>query len=249
MLLAILRTMKFYVSPARDGLFMRIEALAILILAMLIASATANDEIERLLTDLSFGDAMSSDESVSVPKRDKPGLQPIATLPIGRKSIEIASPIHNHAAFPISSEHVAAGSAAGSMSQLPQERVSKVVLRDPVTEALPQMKIKFSEAADASPPKVALVQPVETSSAGHRQHGSVRESDGCERVIVCRPLVSPNLPTSTFLEYFRGSPCYSNVWEGYRYSCGSLHEHRHRACGCLKGKHSDCKSCDSHKRH
>ena len=45
---------------------MRIKALSLLLAASLVSVSPANDEITRLLADLSFGDAVTVDESAAV---------------------------------------------------------------------------------------------------------------------------------------------------------------------------------------
>ena len=71
---------------------------------------------------------------------------------------------------------------------------------------------------------------------GHREYRKDCAPQHYQAEIICQPRYTPNLPTSTFLQYFRGNPCYSNVWAGYRYDCGPQHAHMHGACGCLQGK-------------
>ncbi len=76
--------------------------------------------------------------------------------------------------------------------------------------------------------------------------------NSCEQVIICRPHLTPNLPSSTFLQYFRSNKCYTNVWDGYQQNCGSNHDHLHGTCdcfnphkkSCLGGNHSNCGRCD-----
>ena len=234
---------------------MRIQALSVLILATLVSSATANDEIKRLLADLSFGDAIVDDKADSLAERTKPASQPVA-LPAMEKSaiekpviekpvIEASKPASSIAALPAFSELVAAGPGL----QLPPEPEPKAVLAEPVPETVPLVKIDLLEAADADLPSMVSIQPVETKSVGHRHHNSACEPYGYERGVVCMPRVSPNLPTSTFLQYFRGNPCYTNVWDGYRYDCGSHHAHIHGECDCFKRGNYGCESCDGQKRH
>jgi len=221
---------------------MRIQALTLLILATLVSTATANDEIKRLLADLSFGDAMTtSDAATSVTETAKSASQPVAPLSLEKVAMEKAPTVSNFATLPAFSELVAAGPGL----QLPPESAPKAVLKEPVPNAAPLTDTKVSQAAEVSSPKVAWVQPVETKSVGHRNHSSACAPHGYETGIVCRPRVSPRLPTSTFLQYFRGNPCYSNVWDGYRFDCGSHHSHLHGECDCFKGKNSGCESCDS----
>ena len=234
---------------------MRMQALSVLILATLVSSATANDEIKRLLADLSFGDAIVDDKADSLSERTKLASQPVAApamekpvieKPVIEKPvIEASKPSSSIAALPAFSELVAAGPGL----QLPPEPEPepKAVLAEPVPVTVPLMEIDPLKAADADLPSVVSIQPVETKSVGHRHHNSACEPYRYERGIVCMPRVSPNLPTSTFLQYFRGNPCYTNVWDGYRYDCGSHHAHIHGECDCFKRGNSGCESCDGQK--
>lgn len=232
---------------------MRMQALSVLILATLVSSATANDEIKRLLADLSFGDAIVDDKADSLSERTKPASQPVAAPAMEKPAIEkpviekpvieASKPASSIAALPAFSELVAAGPGL----QLPPEPEPKAMLAEPVPVTVPLMEIDLLKAADADLPSVVSIQPVETKSVGHRHHNSACEPYGYERGIVCMPRVSPNLPTSTFLQYFRGNPCYTNVWDGYRYDCGSHHAHIHGECDCFKRGNSGCESCDGQK--
>ena len=228
---------------------MRIQSLTLLILATLISTATANDEIKRLLADLSFGDAMTSDAATSLTEAAELAPQPVARLSsdtdaMEEVAMEKAPPVSNFATLPASTEIVAAGPAL----QLPPNSAPRAVLKEPMPNAAPLTDIKLSQVAEASSPKVAWVQPVETKSVGHRNHGSACAPHGYETGIICRPRVSPCLPTSTFLQYFRGNPCYSNVWDGYHIDCRSHHSHLHGECDYFTGKNSGCESCDGRKR-
>ena len=228
---------------------MRIQSLTLLILATLISTATANDEIKRLMADLSFGDAMTSDAATSATEAAELAPQPVAPLSSDKVAMEEvamekAPPVSNFATLPAFTELVAAGPAL----QLPPNSAPRAVLKEPMPNAAPLTDIKLSQGAEASSPKVAWVQPVETKSVGHRNHSSACAPHGYEMGIVCRPRVSPRLPTSTFLQYFRGNPCYSNVWDGYHIDCRSHHSHLHGECDYFPGKNSGCESCDGRKR-
>lgn len=75
----------------------------------------------------------------------------------------------------------------------------------------------------------------------------------CGQVVTCLPHVAPNLPNSTFLQYFRSNKCYSNVWDGYHQKCGCGHAHIHGTCdccdphrrSCFSAGHSHCGNCDA----
>lgn len=191
---------------------MRIQALALLILATLASTVTATDQIERLLADLSFGDEMGADAGTSVAEADKSNLQSDVPLELEKLPAKKASPVSNSAAFPDFPRFIAARSG----SQLPQESASKAVLENPVPHAALQADTILSKVAEASSPEVARAQSVENKPVGHRKHSAACEPLAYKTGIICRPRVSPCLPTSTLLQYFRGNPCYANVWDGYR---------------------------------
>jgi len=233
---------------------MRIQALSLLILATLISTVTANDEVKRLMADLSFGDAIESDAGTSVAETAKPATQP--ALPLASEKVatekvvtekvvtEKAPLVSNSEAFPA----VSGLDAAQQGSQLPPKAAPKAVLKDPVPDVAPKADINLSRVVEASSPEVARIRSVEHKSVGHRKHNSDCEPLTYKTGIVCRPQVSPSLPTSTFVQYFRGSPCYSHVWDGYRSNCGSHHARLHSNFDCFKAKNSGCESCNSGKR-
>lgn len=217
---------------------MRIQAFTLLVLASLLTSVSANDEIKRLVADLSFGDAMMADSptSDSVPV-------PTTLLTAKPQDIENVVPVVDFSELPALSGLVAKGPNLSP----PPESASKAVLKNPVPNAVSPTNVGMVDGSTSSPPKVVMVHPVENKSVGHHHHRQASEPRGYETVVVCRPRIASNLPTSTFLQYFRGSPCYSNVWDGYRYECGTPHTHLHGECDCFKGKSSGCESCDSRK--
>jgi hypothetical protein len=58
--------------------------------------------------------------------------------------------------------------------------------------------------------------------------------------VTCIPHLPPNLPYSTFLQYFRSNKCYSNVWQGYQQKCGLGHDHIHGTCDCFNPHRKNC---------
>lgn len=233
---------------------MRLKALSLLIAASLVSVSHANDEITRLLADLSFGDAVTVDESVAVSEEAS---QPIDAAVDVDKAVDVEEAADTEdevelpeiksdeqfSQLPEFSELVASGPGL----QLPVEPAPKAVLNEPVAESEPQQDVDSPEVMNRQPLEVAL-QPVETTSVGHREYRKDCAPQPYQAEIICQPRYTPNLPTSTFLQYFRGNPCYSNVWAGYRYDCGPQHAHMHGACGCLQGKNNDCAGCDSKNR-
>ncbi|MFG0262892.1 MAG: hypothetical protein ACF788_10925 [Novipirellula sp. JB048] len=62
---------------------------------------------------------------------------------------------------------------------------------------------------------------------------------------VCQPHVTPNLPSSTLRQYFRGNPCHAHLWDGYAQErqqyCEKYHKHIHGRCEC--GHRGQCEPC------
>lgn len=106
----------------------------------------------------------------------------------------------------------------------------------------------------ASHPDAPVVMPLNDPQFIESAHCGAGCDTGCDsNVITCRPHMKPNLPYSTFYQYFRSNPCYSNVWDGYRQHCSVHHSHIHGTCDCFKKnrgvlgvkKKCGCSSCDS----
>jgi len=217
---------------------MRIQATTLLVFAALISSSSANDEIKRLLSDLSFGDVIAVEEPSPVSQEAQ-----VAPEPVTPFETESSEAVADFSELPAFSELVATGPGL----QLPPEPAPKAELKQPVPDSVPFADVDLTDLAAGGSPEVVLVEPVETQSVGHRHHKQPCEPRDYGAEVICPPRLAPNLPTSTFLQYFRGNPCYANVWDGYRYDCGQHHAHLHGKCDCFKPKNSGCASCDSRK--
>jgi hypothetical protein len=229
-----------------DGRLMRNSALTLLVLALLANTVSANDEIKRLLADLSFGDVMSADDKLSTSDQ----VESVAVEPVAVESVAVEP----FAVERVKSEPVAVGMKMPVLPEvltvvpviaLPPEQTVKAVLKDPIPDSMPLAEVNLIDVTNALPAQIVTIQPREAKSVGHRLQNQACETHAYQTGVVCRPRVSPNLPTSTFLQYFRGNPCYSNAWDGYGYECGPQHAHLHGECDCFKGKNAGCESCDS----
>jgi hypothetical protein len=77
-------------------------------------------------------------------------------------------------------------------------------------------------------------------AAGNCNSCATNHRHGCENVVTCIPHLPPNLPHSTFLQYFRSNKCNSNVWQGYQQKCGLGHHHVQGTCDCFNPHRKDC---------
>ena len=239
-----------------DGRLMRNSALTLLVLALLANTVSANDEIKRLLADLSFGDVMSADDKLSTSDQVEPvAVESVAVEPVAVEPVAVEPfAVEPFAVERVKSEPVAVGMKMPVVPEvltvvpviaLPPEQTVKAVLKDPIPDSMPLAEVNLIDVTNALPAQIVTIQPREAKSVGHRLQNQACETHAYQTGVVCRPRVSPNLPTSTFLQYFRGNPCYSNVWDGYGYECGPQHAHLHGECDCFKGKNAGCESCDS----
>ena len=204
---------------------MRISALTASVFALttLANYVSANDDFSALLADLSFGDA---------PTLEKP-LEKVEEIRVAE-----LKPVPTGLSMPAMVE----STPPSQVVPLTPAAPPKVALQDPIPESEPTLQIDL-EAAFALQ-DVGLSDPaVKAKPVGFGQPNCL--GDACDQGVVCRPHTPANLPTSTILQYFRSHPCYSNVWDGYRYDCGPHHKHLHGECDCFNGKHSGCGTCDS----
>jgi len=114
----------------------------------------------------------------------------------------------------------------------------KVALMDPIPAKSPEGAVDL-EAAFTLQESVATP----AASVGHVLHHGNQCETGFEMGTVCRPRGMVRLPSSTFHQYFRSHPCYTNVWDGYGIYCGCHHKHLHGECDCFKQKGHGCGSC------
>ena len=224
-----------------DGRLMRNSALTLLVLALLANTVSANDEIKRLLADLSFGDVMSADDKISTSDQvESVAVESVAVEPVAVERVK-SEPVAVGMKMPVLPEVL----TVVPVIALPPEQTVKAVLKDPIPDSMPLAEVNLIDVTNALPAQIVTIQPREAKSVGHRLQKQACETHAYQTGVVCRPRVSPNLPTSTFLQYFRGNPCYSNAWDGYGYECGPQHAHLDGECDCFKGKNAGCESCDS----
>ncbi|TWU59329.1 hypothetical protein Poly51_21170 [Rubripirellula tenax] len=222
---------------------MRISALSIaLVVATTLAStASAKNDFSALLADLSFGDAPPSAAEMrsELPSLNSP-----------QRSLE----------FPTSNGlEVAAREVAKELRPVPQSfalPVPQASLRDPFVA-----NNRSSGPTDIDLNTAFAVQEFESSgnrvaaqSVGLGRHraagcdsptcaGGNCGCGGCgnrgnETVIDCTPHRAPNLPSSSFIQYFRSEKCNTNVWDNYSRPCGRVHAHSHGTCDCFNKSRS-----------
>ncbi len=212
---------------------MRTSAITAAVLALSIMAGTvnANDDFSALLADLSFGDAPSlsepSTESLTVVQEET--LQDLMPLPAGMSMPGMLESTPTAPECRCRRRHASARSSSradGSRSCFGSS-VRRLTWMPPLQSRKPR---------PYPPRRLAICM-----------HGNNCETGACggyETTAYCRPRGMVNLPSSTFHQYFRSHPCYTNVWDGYGIYCGSHHKHLHGECDCFK--QSGCGACDGH---
>lgn len=239
LVIEVMNDLAIHATSNMDVSLMRTSALSVAILAA--ATVTANlsiaDDFSALLADLSFGDAPSIDQPLSVAK---------TTAPEELKDVEGAKPLAQVKPVP------EIGFSMPGMIESEDPKVAEppqVALKDPIPATQPEASANVDfDAIFALQDIKAAQTDIPTQAVGHHQN-HYDHNFGCDATFNCRPHVKPALPSSTFYQYFRSNPCYTNVWDGYRYRCGDHHKHLHGECDCFKdSKHGcdreGCGSCD-----
>jgi hypothetical protein len=122
---------------------------------------------------------------------------------------------------------------------MPEISEPRVTLQDPVSAQPAPVADKFDlDSAFALQDTKAGVQ---ATAVGHPFHFG--HEDSCDSEPVCTPRTVPNLPNSTFYQYFRSNKCNTNVWDGYRQHCRSANKHINGTCDCFEDKESCFEHC------
>ena len=56
----------------------------------------------------------------------------------------------------------------------------------------------------------------------------------------CQPYTTPQLPSSTFYQYWRSNACNVNVWYGFKNHCHGANRHTMGQCDCFEKKKGLC---------
>lgn len=64
---------------------------------------------------------------------------------------------------------------------------------------------------------------------------------GCDSCQSCVAHDDVQLPSSTFLQYFRSNKCNTHVWDGYQQECGFAHKHVMGECDCAAKSRRGCR--------
>jgi hypothetical protein len=196
-------------------------SLAILAGSILSAvQAEAKSDFDALLADVNFGAANSAiEEATSVSASDQTALTAIQSPPA-----ELGLPEPDAAPM--------------TMPQTPVQPLPAAPLVDHPVTVQPSVPGTVAQASAAD---------CGCQCGGQCGHGSkhpCRVSEG-----YCQPYTPPQLPTSTFYQYWRSNPCNVNVWDGFRNRCHknidlTIH---HGDQGCLSrncgGNCGGCSDC------
>lgn len=117
---------------------------------------------------------------------------------------------------------------------MPEITAPQATLQPPVsTQAQPAPETIDLNAAFA----LQETSEVQATTVGHLFHH--QDDNACDSAQVCTPHTAPNLPNSTFYQYFRSNKCNTNVWDGYRQPCRSANKCINGTCDCF----DEDKSC------
>lgn len=147
-------------------------------------------------------------------------------------------------------EEVSQAETGNTPMVLPQrvDSVAKLTVTNPgVRQAASSPKIKTNEFVKDNA-QVNYTEACETgcatdSCSGGCPSGNCGCSKGCCLGATCVPHTPPNLPISTFHQYFKSNACNTRVWDGYRNQCLWSSKHSRGECDCFTKKKSCLSGC------
>ncbi len=230
---------------------MRFYALsaAIVGLALFTSDASANKDLDALMSELSFGGQSSHAPAVLEDASD-------ATIDL--------LPVPTNFAMPEFATVPPKISLQNPIATRPQSATSQSVDFNAAFAVQEMETARSQTAANAvgfGHLHSASIGPAHAGAPSHCGCGSGNcESGMCDSVYDCTPHVAPCLPTSTLLQYYRTSKCNTHVWDGYTQKCCGSTKHVNGTCDCFNRQHrgcgeilapccgpscGGCKSCDS----
>ena len=214
---------------------MRTSAVAaILAITIVPVSLCTGDDFSALLADLSFGDVApveTAKESVETAKESLTVAQEktvaeLKPVPTGIMMPEMIESAAQEVAAPESTAN-AAPEVDPEAGQSPQ-----VALQDPIPATVPEAsQLVDLEAAFALEGVQSAQSAIPTQVVGHHRHHKCQPA--CDPIVTCRPHNKVNLPSSTFMQYFRSNACNTNVWDGYQQKCRCCNKHLDGRCDCF----------------
>lgn len=204
---------------------MRFSALSIAIIfsATIAHHATANNAFSDVLAELKF--AGPSNDAPSVPSYAQARIEELLPAPTGFVLPEAAS-----------------------------VSTAKVSLQRPIVNAAaPETQIDMDAAFTA---QEIFGSTISANTVGFGHHGlasgcaglscdggcdSACGHGGCESCQSCVAHDDVQLPSSTFLQYFRSNKCNTHVWDGYQQKCGHSHKHVMGECDCAAKSSRGCR--------
>ncbi|TWU00893.1 hypothetical protein [Stieleria varia] len=187
--------------------------LASLALATAVSSSHAKDDFSALLSDLTFPNALAQQPAARVADAG-----PVIDLP------------ETSSVPPMT-----------GMELPPDTMAEQVPAPQPVTthvDAYAPGSVQQNEFVAAE--GYHNVDPNCSSCASGCDQGC---GNGCNRGCsgpTCTPYVAPQLPSSSFYQYWRSNACNTRVWDGYQNKCCEASKHTMGQCDCFKPRKKLC---------
>lgn len=222
---------------------MRKIALCIALTAILSGNAPAENDFDALLGELTFGGPAESAQTLTLENIAANNLAPAPNAQVSAQE-PIADPA------PIAD---------------PQPVVTEAIVMPEVDQATDAAPVEQEAAAEPIPAPVVSPMPAPACEGGHCGTGECHSCNSCssrqccnnrqslcntsdcklfnfdKMACACVPHTPPNLPTSSFYQYFKSNACNCRVWDGYQNRCIYSSKHSRGQCDCFH--HKPKKSC------
>lgn len=215
----------------KRNLFSRLAIAAVVAGSITMAGQTQADyDFDALLADVDFGQAAADvEEAVTPSASDAVGIaaEPLPAQPLTDATELIATP-------------------ATQAVEVPQEEAAQPLPAPPVSEDVAAQPIPEPVPAGSAAENCGQCASASCGQCG--QQCGAKCGKLCKlgerqwyHEGFCQPYTPPQLPTSTFYQYWRSSPCNVNVWNGFKNRCHphiDLSLHGNKSCG----NHGGCAS-------
>ena len=207
----------------KRNLFRRCALLAVFAASIsVVGPAQAKNDFDALLADINFGAAAAEFDDVAPPS---------ASDTIAEAS-ELASAQADALLDPLAV--VPAAVPAEAPMAMPAAPTAAETLPAPPMPAL--IPVDVAAVADCGGQCGDACSGQCGNRCGHHGHKLIQEG-------YCQPYIPPQLPTSTFYQYWRSNACNTQVWDGFRNRCHpkiDLSIHHKSNCGCGNGCDQGC---------
>ncbi len=125
---------------------------------------------------------------------------------------------------------------------VPTPEPDAIVMPEPVPDAAAEGDVTVEQSVVSEPATLVKVPACDSCVSGCGGNRRCGGQCGMGNCATCVPHTPPNLPTSSFYEYFKSNACNCRVWDGYQNRCIWGSKHSRGECDCFAPRKKSCLS-------